>query len=109
MKSIEAKEVVKTLNWIAQANEDGEPVLKPVFNKDKGVFECIIHLPLINKTIVGIGEDKLEAIDNASKQASKLIDEYLNSYPGIVLKDYFGGERYVLEEDNGSLTIRLTP
>ena len=109
MKSIEAKEVIKTLNWIAQTNEDGEPALKPIFNKDKGIYECIIQLPLINKTVIGIGDNKLEAIDNATQQSSKLIDSYLLNHPHITLKDFFGGDAYLLEEnDGGSLTIRLS-
>ena len=64
MKQIEAKEVIKTLNWIAQADEDGQSVLEPTLNK-KGIYECVVHLPLIEKTVIGIGDYKLESIDNA--------------------------------------------
>ena len=48
MKQIEAKEVIKTLNWIAQADEDGQSVLEPKRNRN-GIYECLIHLPLIEK------------------------------------------------------------
>ena len=72
MKQIEAKEVIKTLNWIAQADEDGQSVLEPKRNRN-GIYECLVHLPLIEKTVIGIGDYKLESIDNATKQSSKLI------------------------------------
>lgn len=107
MKQIEAKEVIKTLNWIAQADEDGQSVLEPMLNK-KGVYECVIKLPLIKKTVIGIGDYKLESIDNATKQSSKLIDEYLEKNPNCEVKKMFGDSRYFLEEDdNGYLCIHL--
>ena len=107
MKQIEAKEVIKTLNWIAQADEDGQSVLEPMLNK-KGVYECVIQRPLIKKTVIVIGDYKLESIDNATKQSSKLIDEYLEENPDCEVKNMFGDSRYVLEEDdNGYLCIHL--
>ena len=106
MKRIEAKEIIKTLNWIAQADEDGQSVLEPKLNK-KGIYECEIHLPLIEKTVIGLGDDKLESIDNATQQTSKLIDEYLEEYP-MTIRNIFCGEKYVLEEDDkGYLCIHL--
>lgn len=107
MKQIEAKEVIKTLNWIAQADEDGQSVLEPKCNKN-GIYECLIHLPLIEKTVIGIGDYKLESIDNATKQSSKLIDQYLEENPNYEIENMFGNLRYVLEEDdNGYLCIHL--
>ena len=107
MKQIEAKEVIKTLNWIAQADEDGQSVLEPKRNR-YGIYECLVHLPLIEKTVIGIGDYKLESIDNATKQSSKLIDEYLEENPNCEVKNMFGDSRYVLEEDdNGYLCIHL--
>lgn len=107
MKQIEAKEVIKTLNWIAQADEDGQSVLEPKRNKN-GIYECLVHLPLIEKTVIGIGYYKLESIDNATKQSSKLIDQYLEENPNYEIENMFGNSRYVLEEDdNGYLCIHL--
>ena len=107
MKQIEAKEVIKTLNWIAQADEDGQSVLEPILNK-KGIYECVIQLPLIEKTVIGIGDCKLESIDNATKQSSKLIDMYLEEHPKLEIRDAFANSRYVLEEDEkGYLCIHL--
>ena len=107
MKQIEAEEVIKTLNWIAQADEEGQSVLEPIRNRN-GIYECLVHLPLIEKTVIGIGDYKLESIDNATKQSSKLIDEYLEENPDCEVKNTFGDSRYVLEEDdNGYLCIRL--
>lgn len=108
MKRIEASKIIKTLNWIAQIDEDGQSVLEPKLNK-KGIYECEIHLPLIEKTVIGLGDDKLDSIDNATKQTSKLIDEYLEEYPKTVIRNVFGDQRYVLEEDDsGCLCIHLT-
>lgn len=107
MKRIEANKIIKTLNWIAQADEDGQSVLEPKLNK-KGVYECEICLPLIEKIVIGLGDDKLESIDNATQQTSNLIDEYLEEHPNTMKRDIFGGQRYILEEDeNGYLCIRL--
>lgn len=107
MKRIEANKIIKTLNWIAQADEDGQSVLEPKLNK-KGIYECEIHLPLINKTVIGLGDSKLESIDNATQQTSNLIDEYLETYPDTKEDDIFVNQRYVLEEDdNGYLCIHL--
>ena len=107
MKQIEAKEVIKTLNWIAQADEDGQSILEPKRNRN-GIYECLVHLPLIEKTVIGIGDYKLESIDNATKQSSKLIDEYLEENPNCEVKNMFGDSRYVLEEDdNVYLCIHL--
>ena len=107
MKQIEAKEIIKTLNWIAQADEGGQSVLEPKRNKN-GIYECLVYLPLIEKTVIGIGDCKLESIDNATKQSSKLIEEYLEENPYYEIKNLFGDSRYVLEEDdNGYLCIHL--
>ena len=107
MKQIEAKEVIKTLNWIAQADEDGRSVLEPALNK-KGIYECAVRLPLIEKTVIGIGDCKLESIDNATKQSSKLIDQYVEENPDCKVDNVFGDSKYILEEDdNGYLCIRL--
>ena len=107
MKRIEANKVIKTLNWIAQVDEDGQSVLEPKLNK-KGIYECEIHLPIIEKTVIGLGDDKLESIDNATQQTSNLIDEYLEEHPDAEVRNIFGGQRYVLEEDDsGYLCIHL--
>ena len=108
MKMINAKEVIKTLNWIAQVDEDGQSILEPILN-DKRIYECQIDLPLIEKTVVGLGISKIASIDNATRQASRLIDEYLENDKSIVVKDYFKGNDYILEEDdNGFLYLYLS-
>ena len=109
MKQIEAKEVIKTLNWIAQADEDGQSVLEPRLNK-KRIYECVVHLPLVEKTVIGIGKCKLESIDNATKKASDLIDEYLKNNPTVKIENTFINKHYVLEEDDeGFLSIHVVP
>ncbi len=105
MKSINADKVIKTINWIA--NDDNSDSLLQPFKKDD-VYVCEIYLPLIEKTIIGIGDSKVDSINNAAEQTSKLIDEYLSKNPTTSIKDYFGGKQYILEEDdNGNITIRL--
>ena len=107
MKRIDASKIIKTLNWIAQADEDGQSVLEPKLNK-KGIYECEICLPLIDKTVTGLGDSKLESIDNATQQTSNLIDEYLEANPDTKANGIFGNQRYVLEEDDdGCLCIHL--
>lgn len=107
MKRIEANKIIKTLNWIAQADEDGQSVLEPKLNIN-GIYECEICLPLIEKTVIGLGDSKLESIDNATQQTSSLIDEYLEEHPKTAIRDLFSGQRYVLEEgDSGYLSIHL--
>ena len=108
MKTIKAKNVIKTLNWIAQADGDDESVLEPKLNQ-KGFYECTVHLPVIEKTIIGIGDSKLESIENAAKEASKLIDQYLKEHSETKLKQVFDSSRYILEEDDeGCLYIHFT-
>lgn len=107
MKRIEANKIIKTLNWIAQTDEDGQSVLEPKLNK-KGIYECEICLPLIKKTVIGLGDSKIESIDNATQKTSSLIDGYLEAYPNTKVKNIFGDQKYVLEEDdNGFLCIHL--
>lgn len=107
MKQIEANEVVKTLNWIAQIDDNGQSVLEPKLNRN-GIYECTISLPLIDKTVIGLGDDKLDSIDNATKQTSQLIDEYVNKNPDFKIKNVFGNAKYILEEDEkGYLCIHL--
>ena len=106
MKRINAKDVIKTLKWIAQVDDDGQSVLEPKLN-NKRIYECEIDLPLLEKTIVGLGDSKIESIDNATKQASKTIDEYLKQNPSIVF-DSDDDNDYILEEDdNGYLYLHL--
>lgn len=107
MKQIEAKEVIKTLNWIAQSDDSSESIFEPKLNCD-GIYECRISLRFIKKTVIGLGDSKLDAIDNATKQTSKIIDEYIKENPKFKLKDIFGNAEYILEEDdNGYLCIHL--
>lgn len=107
MKTIKAKNVIKTLNWIAQADVDDESVLEPKLNQ-KGFYECAVHLPIIEKTIIGIGDSKLESIENATKETSKLIDQYLEEHSETKLKNVIDSSRYILEEDDeGCLYIRF--
>ena len=107
MKVIDAKDVIKTLNWIAQTSQDVLSVLEPK-KKANDLYECEIYLPLIAKTTVGFGDSKIDAIDNATHQASKLIDEYLNHNPLFVLRNELQDYKYLLEEDDeGYLNLRL--
>lgn len=105
MKSINADKVIKTINWIA--NDDcSDSLLEPIKKDD--MYVCEIHLPLIEKIIIGVGDTRIESIDNATKQASNLIDEYLDDNPGVIIENYFNDKDYVLQEDeNGYLSIRL--
>ena len=100
MKRIEANKILKTFNWIWHADKEYKTVLEPILNEDN-IYEFEIHLPLINKTVIGLGDDKMESIDNATQQASNLIDEYVEKHPEAPAINGFGDWRYVLEEDDG--------
>lgn len=107
MKQIEANNVIKTLNWIACFGNFGQSNLEPKLNNK--VYSCEIFLPLIKKTIIGLGYSKLESIDNLTKQASFAIDEYLKGHPANVFKPTSRKGRYILEEDeSGFLNLYLT-
>lgn len=105
MKSINAEKIIKTINWIAN-DDNSDSLLEPI--KKGGVYVCEICLPLIEKTVIGIGDSKVESIGNAAEQASNLIDEYLANNPNINVENYFDDKIYVLEEDsNGCLSIHV--
>ena len=105
MKSISADKVIKTINWMV--NDDYNDSLLESIRKDD-LYVCEIRLPLIEKTVIGIGDSKIDSIDNATKQASNLIDEYLSASPHVTVENYFNVKEYVLEEDdNGYLSIHL--
>ena len=56
--------------------------------------------------MIGIGETKIESIDNASKQSSKLIDSYMKEHPKIVINESLSEDKYILKEDDkGYLSI----
>lgn len=88
-------------------NDDcNDSLLEPIKKDD--LYVCEIRLPLIEKTVIGIGDSKIDSIDNATKQASSLIDKYLSTNPNVTVENYFNGKEYVLEEDdNGYLSIHL--
>ena len=108
MKKIDATNIIKTMNWIMSVDEDCQSVIEPMLN-NKGTFECVINLPLIDKLVIGIGDSKIESIDNATIKASQLIDSYLDSNPLFKFQNYFGCNQYFLEEtDDGFLSIVLS-
>ena len=72
MKSINANKVVKTLHFIAKASDGDVPSLESKLN-ERGLYECVIELPLINKTVVGLGKSKLDSIDSATRISLDLI------------------------------------
>ena len=107
MKSIEANKIVKTLNWIAQVSEDDPSIIEPKLNEE-GIYVCEIYLPLIEKIVIGLGDNKLESINNATQQTSNIIDEFLKENPKIKIRNMFSNQRFVLEEDdNGHLCIHM--
>lgn len=108
MKQIDAKNIIKTMNWIMTVNEDNQTILEPIQNS-LGIFECEIKLPLINKTVIGIGDCKIDSIDNATTKAVHLIENYLKQNPSFEIKNILDDKKYLLEETNkGFLTLIQT-
>ena len=107
MKSIDAKNVIKTLSWVSETSDDASPILESKLNKE-GMYECVINLPHVNKTVIGLGSSKLESIQNVPEKASDLIDEYLRENTKEIHKFNINKSGYVLEEDNqGNLYIHV--
>lgn len=109
MKRIEVKEIVTVVNWVSQVDEElADEILSPKKNKD-GDWTSEVKLPLINKTVIGLGKDKLESIKNMAIKASQLIEEYTKEHPEIKVKDLFGADCYDLIEDNdGYVSIEIS-
>ena len=105
MKQIKADNVIKTINWISN-KDDYDSVFAPIKKDD--LYVCEIYLPLINKTVIGVGKTKIDSIDNATNESSALIDDYLTKNPICEFNDYFIGREYVIEEDDdGFLSIHI--
>lgn len=108
MKKINAKNATKTLALLSQEKKDLSFDFNPVLT-EKGTYRCECYLPLIEKLIVGIGEDKISSIDNLTKQTSKLIDDYLSTHPDYKLDNPFDGYEYEIEEDDfGFISLRMS-
>ena len=106
MKTINAEKVTKVLNWIIQHDDEMDAVIEPTLNK-YGFYECSITLPIIEKTIIGLGDRKIDSIENATSQASILIDDYLANHPSEYVEDS-SNETYILEEnDEGLLSMYI--
>lgn len=106
MKRIKANRIMKTLRFISKAGGGVVPVLEAKLNNNN-LYECVIYLPLINKTVIGLGDDKLDSVDNATKKTEFLIDEYLKENP-CFFWEFHSDSDYVLEEDNdGNLCMHL--
>jgi len=106
MKSINANKVVKTLHFIAKASDGDVPSLESKLN-ERGLYECVIELPLINKTVVGLGKSKLDSIDSATRISLDLINAFLKKNPHFSL-EFSEKSSYLLEEDDeGNLCMHL--
>ncbi len=108
MKKIDAKNIIKTMNWIMSIDEESQTSIEPILNK-KGIYECAVNLPLIDKVVIGIGDSKISSIDNATIKTSQLIDTFLDNNPTFIIQNFFGENKYFLEEsDDGFLSIRIS-
>lgn len=99
MREIKANNIIKTLNWIIQTNDEEPFILEPV-KGDEGLYRCVIHLSLVDKTIIGLGKDKLESIDNATSQSSIQISNYVENHPDVVIEELLNTNDYILQEDD---------
>lgn len=104
MKKITANNLVKVLDWMTQTDEINAPRIAS--REVSGAFQCEIKLPLIDKTVIGVGGSKIEAIDDATAKASLLIDEY------VAANDYYfvteaneENSYYLKEEPNGYVKL----
>lgn len=107
MKTIDASNIVKTLNFKCALSKDGYTSIETA-RDENGIYRCECYLPIINKTIIGIGDSSIEAVDNAYTKASAIIDEYLTDHPGLIDKEDLEDSRFILEEDeHGFLSLEV--
>ena len=109
MKRIEVKEIVMLVNWISQVDEKlADEIFSPKKNEE-GDWISEVRLPLIDKTVIGLGQDKLVSIKNMAVKASQLIKEYMKEHPKIKVKDLFGADCYdLVEDDDGYISIEIS-
>lgn len=108
MKKIDAHYLLKTMSWVCKKCDCKSHDLEPKLNKH-GFYECKIYLPILDKIVVGLGETKIDSIDNVTKQSSLLIDEYLQNNPDVLFENEFKNKPYILEEDDsGNLVLCIT-
>lgn len=111
MKRINARNVMRVMMWNI-SDKGSRDCLEPIKQKD-GTYICKFYLDFIQKTIVGIGDSKIECIDNATKEGSKLIDEYKSNNPELleILTDPCENDyNYELtEDDEGNLDLHILP
>ena len=85
MKNQKAKSANKAVyvdHWFmeyGEPNNDGVTVNK----QPNGMWVCELNLPLINKTVKATSKTAINAIVNASNQATIIIDQYLLEHPEI--------------------------
>lgn len=107
MKQINGKHVTKVINWCFNFLRDCQTIMQPNQVSD-GLYECVIDIPKVDKTVIGIGACEIDAIDNATTKASALIDEYMKNHPSTQITNYFENMNYILEENNeGFVSIRI--
>lgn len=111
MRQIDAKNLMRCVEWIESHDKNAQFILEPRINKE-GLYESITFLPLIEKTVIGIGNNKLDSIDNVANEAVRLIDEYVKDHPEEEIKnqDFLKDCVEILkEDDNGNLSIYCGP
>lgn len=107
MKQIKADYVIKVLDWMTQNDEENPPRIE--CNRYDSGFKCTLELPLINKTIIGLGNTRLEAINHATCKASEAIDEYVRETDFCFIHELDKHKQYNLEEDdNGFLSMHIS-
>ena len=111
MKKINGRNVMRVMCWNI-SDKGSYDCLTPIRQKD-GTYLCKFYLDFIQKTVVGIGNSKIECVDNATRQGSLLIDEYKSNNPDLleILNDPCENEYdYELtEDDKGNLDLHVRP
>lgn len=107
MKTIDASNIVKTMNFKCAVSSDEVNSIVTIRDRN-GIYRSECYLPLIDKTIIGIGNSSIEAVDNTYLKASAIIDEYLEDHPDLIDKEFLEDSNYVLEEDEyGFLSLEV--
>lgn len=85
-----------SFTYFGEPNNDGVTATQ----LPDGRWICKLELPLINQTVKSVANSAANAMENASKKAIPLVDEYLSKHPEIkfVSKSLFHHHEFYTDE-----------
>ena len=110
MRVVDAQYIMNTLIWLDLDSPSNKFKFRPKLNKE-GLYECKFIFPkYIGGFTLGVGTNKLDAINNAAKLAWNIIETRFDEVKDFPLckKAFCGPNEWVaIEDENGEFTIEL--